>query len=222
AGNQFNGNIYVTTSGSARGIQFCGGNTTATANLAAGMTIQAGATGLNAGYLILKQFTQAGNAPINLTMGSTAGYLQFGPGSTIGGNVTSSSPGLYFNGCTFSGTVTSTKNGSTSDAGTGNNIFNGAINLTDSGSGYLLLGNGNPDQFNAAATFNNAGSNNVYIAHNSTGNVFNGQVTLNNAPTTNNAIIVSAYSTGTAFNNNIVVTSTNGQGVQFCTGNGTA
>ena len=222
AGNQFNGNIYVTTSGSAQGIQFCGGNTTATANLAAGMTVQAGSAGLNAGFLILKQFTQAGNAPINLTLNSTAGYLQFGPASALGGNVTSSSPGLYFNGCTFGGTVTSVKNGATNDAGTGNNIFNGVVNLTNSGSGYLLLGNGNPDQFNAAATFNNSGANNLYIAHNSTGNVFNGPVTINNAPTTNNATYVSSYSTGTVFNNNIVVNSTSGQGVQFCSGNGTA
>ncbi len=30
-GNQFNGNIFVNTSGSAQGIQFCGGNNTATA-----------------------------------------------------------------------------------------------------------------------------------------------------------------------------------------------
>lgn len=221
-GNQFNGNIYVTTSGSARGIEFCGGNTTATASQAAGMTIAAGSAGLNAGFLILKQFTQSGNAPINLVLSSTAGYLQLGPGSALGGNLTSSSPGLFFNGCIFSGTVTSTKNGPTSDAGTGNNIFDGAVNLTDSGTGYLLLGNGNPDLFNAAATFNNAGGNNVYVAHNSTGNVFNSPVTFNNAPTTNNAILVSAYSTGTIFNSNIIVSSTSGQGVQFCTGNGTA
>jgi len=221
-GNQFNGNIFVNTSGSATGIQFCGGNTTATATLAASKTIQAGAGGLNAGYLQLKQFTQLGNAAVNLTMSNTATYLQFGPSSAIGGNLVSSSPGLFFNGCIFSGTVTSTKTGATSDASIGNNIFNGIATMTDAGSGYLMFGNGNADQFNANATFNNTGSNSIYVAYNSTNNIFGGVTTFNNTPTANTLIYVSWNSAGTIFNNNIVVSSTFGQGVQFCGGNTTA
>ena len=221
-GNQFNGNIYVNTAGSATGIQFCGGNTTATALLSAGKTIQAGSVGLTAGYLILKQFNQAGNAPVNLTVSNTGTYLQFGPGSALGGNVVSSSPGLYFNGCTFNGTVNSTKTGASNDAGTGTNSFNGVTTLTNAGSGYLLLGNGNADQFNTTATFNNTGSSNMYLAYNSANNVFAGLTTFNNNPTANTLIYVSSYSTGTSFTNNIVVSSTNGQGVQFCGSNTTA
>jgi hypothetical protein len=221
-GNQFNGNIIVNTSGSASGIQFCGGNTTATATLAAGKTIQAGGTGLNAGYLILKQFTQSGNAPVNLSLASTATYLQFGPASGFGGDVVVSSPGIYFDGCTFDGIVAATKNGASNDNSTGNNSFNGVTTLVNAGSGYLLLGNGNPDQFNNTATFNNTGSANMYLAHNSTANIFGGLTTFNNTPTANTLIYVSWNSTGTAFNNNIVVSSTNGQGVQFCGGNTTA
>ncbi|HXB43359.1 MAG TPA: T9SS type A sorting domain-containing protein, partial [Puia sp.] len=198
------------------GIQFCGGNATATAIQAATKTVQAGATGLNAGYLILRQFTQLGSAPVNLVLSNTATYLQFGPSSAIGGNLTSSSPGLFFNGCTFSGTVNSTKTGSTNDASTGNNIFNGASTFTDLGSGYLMFGNGNADQFNAASTFNNTGSSNIYVAWNSSNNIFGGVATFNNTPTANTVIEVSWNSAGTVFNNNIVVTSTNGQGVQFC------
>jgi len=222
AGNQFNGNIFVNTAGSASGIQFCGGNTTATATLAAGKTVQAGGTGLNAGYLILKQFTQNGNTAINLTLSSTATYLQFGPASNIGGDVVTSSPGLYFNGCTFNGVVASTKTGASNDNGSGGNLFNGVTTLTNAGSGYLLLGNGSPDQFNNTATFNNTGSANMYLAYNSSGNVFGGLTTFNNTPAGNNLIYVSWYSTGTSFSNNIVVSSTNGQGVQFCGGNTTA
>ena len=222
AGNQFNGNIFVNTSGSATGIQFCGGGTTPTATLAAAKTVQAGGVGLNAGYLILKQFTQLGNAAVNLSLSGTATYLQFGPSSAIGGNVVSSSPGLYFNGCTFSGTVNSTKTGASSDASNGNNVFNGASTFANSGSGYLMFGNGNADQFNATATFNNTGSSNIYIAYNSSNNTFGGVTTFNNIPTANAQIYVSWYSAGTIFNNNIVVTSTNGQGVQFCGGNASA
>lgn len=223
AGNQFNGNIYVNSSGSATGIQFCGGNTTATATLASGYSIQTGSAGFNAGYLILKQFTQLGSAAINLNLGSTANYLQFGPLSVIGGNVTSSSPGLDFNGCTFNGSVNSTKTGASSDGSTGNDIFNGVTTITDAGSGNLSLGNGNLDQFNTTATFNNTGSGNLGVANNSPNNVFGGVTTFNNSPTVSNVgIYVSWYSNGTVFNNNIVVNSTGGFGVEFCGGNTSA
>ncbi|MDP4255739.1 MAG: hypothetical protein Q8938_17135, partial [Bacteroidota bacterium] len=217
-GNQFNGNIFVNTAGSATGIQFCGGNGTATAIQAAGKGISAGAIGLNAGYLQLRQFTQLGNSPINLTLASTATYLQFGPSSSLGGNVTSTSPGLYFNGCTFNGTVTSTKTGTTNDQSNGNNTFNDVTVLTTTGAGYLMLGNGNRDQFNSTATFNNTGSANFYVAYNSANNIFGGVTTFNNTPTGNTGIYVATNSPGTVFNNNVVVTSTNGQGVQFCQG----
>ncbi len=222
AGNQFNGNIYVNTSGNAQGIQFCGGNNTATATLANSKSIQSGLNGLNAGYLILKQFTQVGSSSTNIAMNSTASYLQFGPSSSFDGNITTSSPGLYFNGCTFNGTVTSVKTGASNDASTGNNVFNGISTFTNSGSGYLLFGNGNRDQFNAASTFNNTGSSQIYVAYNAANNVFGGVTTFNNTPTGNSAIYVGWYSANTTFNDNIIVTSTNGQGVQFCGGNNTA
>jgi len=221
AGNLFNGNINVNSTGSSIGIHFCS-STISTATLAATKTIQVGGSGFTSGYLILPRFTQLGNAAINLPLGLAANYIQFGPSSAFGGNVTSTSPGLLFNGCTFSGTVNSTKTGTTNDQGIGNNIFNGNAILTNSGSGYLMFGNGNSDQFNAASTFNNTGSSSIYVAYNSSNNIFGGVATFNNAPTANTLIYVSPYSAGTIFSDNIVVTSTNGQGVQFCSGNTTA
>ncbi|MBL7935458.1 MAG: hypothetical protein JNM51_06590, partial [Bacteroidia bacterium] len=222
AGNLFNGNITVNSIGSSTGINFCGGSALSTATLAATKTIQVGGVGFTSGYLILQRFTQLGNAPINLTLAAGSNYLQFGPSSSIGGNVTSVSPRLLFNGCIFSGTTNCTKNGATDDAGSGNNIFNGSATMTNSGSGYLMFGNGNSDQFNSDATFNNTGSNSIYVAYNSSNNIFGGIATFNNTPTANTLIYVSPYSSGTIFNDNIIVSSTNGQGVQFCTGNATA
>ena len=182
-GNLFNGNIFVNTLGSAQGIQFCGGNATATATLAATKTIAAGALGLNAGYLILKQFTQLGNTPINLTMSSTASFIQYGPLSNLGGNVTSVSPRLLFNGCVFNGTTNCTKNGSGNDASIGGNIFTGVSEITNSGSGYFYLGNGSSDQFITDAIFNNIGTADArfYFAHshNSQTTTFGGNLTLN-------------------------------------------
>jgi hypothetical protein len=219
-GNQFNGNIILTQIGSSVGIAF-GWSATTNETLAAGKTISIGAAGFSTGYLQIERFTQLGNAPINLPLTGNSS-LVFGPTSTIGGDLTSTSGSLYFNGCMFNGMVNSTKTGATSDWSSGNNIFNGVTTITNSGSGFLLFGNGNADQFNTVATFNNTGSNNIYVAYNSSNNIFGGVTTFNNSPTANTLIYVSSNSSGTVFNDNIVVTSTNGQGVQFCTGNATA
>ncbi|HVM88997.1 MAG TPA: T9SS type A sorting domain-containing protein [Puia sp.] len=218
--NQFNGNIIVTQIGSSVGIAL-GWNSGTTMTMAAGKTISIGAAGFNVGYLQIERFTQLGNTAMNLPLTGTSS-LTFGPSAAIGGDVTSTSASLYFNGCIFSGTVNSTKNGSTSDASSGNNIFNGTATMTNAGAGYLMFGNGNADQFNAAAIFNNTGTSNIYVAYNSSNNIFGGATTFTNIPSANTGIYVSSYSTGTVFNDNIVVNSTNGQGVQFCTGNTTA
>jgi hypothetical protein len=220
AGTLFNGNIVVTST-NGQGVQFCTGNTTATATLASGNTISVGAGGFSVGYLYLRQFTQSGPTSQSLTLTGTS-ILQFGPTSAFGGNITTVSPTLLFDGCSFSGTVNSIKNGASNDASSGNNIFNGVTTITDAGAGAMYFGNGNADQFNNTATFNNTGSNNMYPAYNSSNNVFGGTTTFNSAPTANTGIYVSQYSAGTVFNGNIVATSTNGQGVIFCNGNTSA
>ncbi|MEY4877446.1 MAG: hypothetical protein RL708_2596, partial [Bacteroidota bacterium] len=83
---------------------------------------------------------------------------------------------------TFQNTTTITKTGASNDQSSGNNIFNGALTITNSGAGYILLGNGNADQFNSTATFNNTGSSHIYVAYNSSNNIFNGVTTFNNSP----------------------------------------
>lgn len=213
-GNQFNGNIILTQTGSSVGIAF-GWSSNTDVTLAAGKTISVGAAGFTTGYLQFMRFTQLGNTPVNLPLTGNSS-LTFGPTSTIGGDLASTSGALYFNGCTFNGIATCTKTGTTSDASSGNNIFNGVATMTNAGSGYLLFGNGNRDQFNAAATFNNTGGSSIYVAYNSANNIFGGVTTFNNTPSSGGLIYVSQYSGGTIFNDNIIVTSTAGQGVQFC------
>jgi len=219
-GTQFNGNLILTQTGSSLGIAL-GWSASTSETMAAGKTISIGAAGFTTGYLQIERFTQLGNMAMNLPLtGSSA--LTFGPSSAIGGDMTSTSGSLYFNGCTFSGICSATKTGATSDWSSGNNIFNGVTTITDAGSGYLLFGNGNADQFNNTATFNNTGSNSIYVAYSSPNNIFGGTTTFNNTPTANQAIYVSQNSAGTVFSGNIVVTSNNGQGVLFCNGNATA
>lgn len=219
-GTQFNGNLIVSQTGSSVGIAL-GWSASTNLTMAAGKTISIGAAGFSSGYLQIERFTQLGSAAMNLPL-TGASALTFGPSSAIGGNMTSTSGSLYFNGCTFGGTCTATKTGTTNDWSSGNNVFNGVTTITDAGSGYMVFGNGNSDQFNSTATFNNTGSNSMYVAYNSSGNSFGGTTTFNNLPTANTGIYVSQYSAGTVFNGNIVVTSTNGQGVLFCNGNTSA
>jgi hypothetical protein len=219
-GTQFNGNIILTQIGSSVGIGF-GWSANSSETMAAGNTISIGAAGFTTGYLQIERFTQLGSTAMNLPLTSSSA-LTFGPSSAIGGNMTSTSGSLYFNGCTFSGSCTATKTGTTNDWSSGSNVFNGVTTITDAGSGIMVFSNGNPDQFNNTATFNNTGSSSMYVAYNSANNVFGGTTTFNNTPTANTAIYVSQNSAGTIFNGNIVATSTNGQGVLFCNGNNTA
>src|SRR5882724_2670907 len=154
---------------------------------------------------------------------SGATTTTFGNGPlTMNCNVNVTSATVTLRNTTFQNTINITKTGASNDASAGNNIFNGAVTMTNTGTGYLLMGNGNRDQFNTTATFNNTGSSNIYVAHNSANNIFGGVTTFNNTPTASTLIYVSWFSTGTMFNDNIVVNSTGGQGVQFCGGNVTA
>ena len=164
AGNQFNGNIFVNTSGSAVGVQFCGGNTTATATLAAGKTIAAGAVGLTAGYLYLKQFTQLGATAINLTATGTS-VLYLGPSSNFGGTVTVTAPDIWAQGATYNSAATFTKTGGTNNHNNQNqNIFNSTCTINQqSSTGYFMLGYNSNDQFNGNITVSSTGSGGIYL-----------------------------------------------------------
>lgn len=177
--NTFNGNIIVNST-NGNGITFCESGP-ATATLSAGNTISIGASGFSSGTLSLPRFTQLGATPQTLTAFSGTTTLSVGPNSAFGGNVTFTAPRLFLNGCTYSGTATLEKNGASDDAGAGGNIFDGVTTITNSGSGYLLTGNNNRDQFNAATTFNNTGSYRIYFAHNHNGQVttFGSDLTIN-------------------------------------------
>src|SRR6185437_14690747 len=194
AGTQFNKNIAVTST-NGQGVLFCGGNTTASATLAAGDSIYIDAAGFSIGQLSLRQFSQSDATPLNFNLTGTAA-LVFGSSSTFLGTVTSSSPALSFNGATFNGVSSFTKTGATGDWSNGGNTFNAACSITNSGGSYLVLGNGNPDTWNSDVTFTDNGSERLLPGWNSTGNQFNGNIYVNTA--------------GSA------------QGIQFCGGNTTS
>lgn len=178
----FNENIVVNST-NGTGVQFCE-NVAGSATLADTKTITIGGSGFSVGTLSLPRFTQTGSTAQNLTLSGTA-TLIVGPSSAFGGNVNFASPRLQLNGCTYSGTVTLEKTGAGDDNGSGGNIFTGVTNITNSGSGYLLLGNGTRDQFLSNTTFNNTGSYRIYFAYSHGGQTttFNSDLTLNSNKT---------------------------------------
>lgn len=174
----FNENIVVNST-NGTGVQFCE-NAGGSATMAATKTITVGGTGFSVGTLSLPRFTQTGGTFQNLSLTGTS-TLIVGPGSAFGGDVNFTSPRLQLNGCTYSGTVTLQKTGAGDDVGSGGNIFTGLTTISNSGSGYLLLGNGTRDQFLSATTFNNTGSYRMYFGHNHNGQTttFASDLTLN-------------------------------------------
>jgi hypothetical protein len=215
AGNMFNGNVYVNSINNAVGVRFCG-NSTATATVAAGKTVAVGADGFTSGYLQLRQFTKLGSVPVNLNFGSAASYVQYGPSSVFYGDITSSTPGLLMHNSTFYGKINCTKTGTNTDYSNGGNIFNDEVVITNAGTSSLIFGQNAPDLFNSTSTFNNTGTANIHLANNSSGNIFKGVTYLNNAPLNNSAIYIAGSGPSTSFENNIIVTSISGAGVQFC------
>jgi len=67
-------------------------------------------------------------------------------------------PTMFLNGCTFNGTSSITKTGTTGDYSVGGNVFTGICNIINNGSSYFLLGNVNPDIWNTDVTFSDNGS----------------------------------------------------------------
>lgn len=209
----FNDNITVSSTGTGA-ISF--GSNSGTSTLITGKTVTVGSGGFSSGSLQLMYFTQQGATPQSI-LATGSSILQYGPASTFNGNVVSTSGGLLFNGCTYNGTATCTKTGSSNDASTGNNFFNDVTQITNNGSGILTLGNGNHDEFNAVATFNNTGSSHLNVAYNSAGNIFAALTTFNDLPSATGSYITIAYGTpnNCTFNDNVLVNCVNGNGIYF-------
>lgn len=180
AGNQFNGNIILNSTGSSSGIYFSN-NSGGSSTQAATKTISLGGSGFTSGELRIARLTQLGTENTTLILGGTSAVLRVGPSTTFGGNIDFRSPQLYLDGITVAGTSNLEKTGATNDASLGGNVFTGAATITNSGSGYLLFGNGSRDQFLSTAVFDNTGSYRIYFAHNHPGETttFASSLTLN-------------------------------------------
>ncbi|NQY67475.1 MAG: hypothetical protein HRT72_07110, partial [Flavobacteriales bacterium] len=151
-------------------------------------------------------FTSAGNVTLksgtindtpgtgSLTINSTA-TARF-TGTVFGAIINATSSRVYLSGSTFNAAAVFTKNGGGNDGGSGGNTFNSTVSITNSGTGYFMLANTTPDIFNDDLTLTNSGTQIIYLAHNSAGNLFNGNITIN--ATSGNGIRFGQGSLGTA------------------------
>lgn len=187
-GTVFNGNIIVnsTGSGTTSGVRIAF-NPGASATLAEGKTITAGTFTVGTLYLSrLTQGTVAGGTSQTLTLTGTA-ILFIGPSSTFNGNVTFKSPQVYLNGCTYNGTAYLEKNGASHNLGDGGNTFNGVTTIVNSGTGYFATAFVTRDIFNADLTATNTGTAWVALSDDATGTQFNGNIIVNSTNNTNGA-----------------------------------
>jgi len=192
--NQYNGNITVeNTNASGDGIRF--GENTGIGVLAATKTITIGGGGFSAGMLYFRSFTQVGPTPQTLI---TTGTTHFeNRDANWGGNVDFRGARMFTRGTVYQGTAYLEKFGANDDASAGGNTFSGNAELRNTGSGYLLMGNGSPDVFQTDLVMNNMGTSRMYLAYSSAGNSILGNLTMNNTASVNdNSVYFVSTTTG--------------------------
>lgn len=167
----FNGNVYVNSNDTARGVQFCGGDTAARAYLAAGKTIKEGSTGITSGYIYLRQFFQQGNTtPVEITAVNN-GSVYLGPNSDFEAPVTITAPNIYVQGATYHAPARFVKTGGISNSNNGyQNIFESTCEVDmQSNTGAFTLGQRSNDLFKDDIIVNSSGTAAIYIGSSSYG-----------------------------------------------------
>lgn len=149
--DQFNGNITLNCAINGS-IRF--GNGGGLCTLAAGRTISAGSGGYNGALLLLRNFTQVGTTPqvINLSAATT---MYFYPNCTFNGNVTTVSGGIFPYGSIFNGDCHFTKTGAFNDAATGGCTFNGRLEIVNTNTGLLFMGDTQVNNLNGDVLVSN-------------------------------------------------------------------
>lgn len=183
----FNGNIILeNTDANGDGITF--GENTGTSVIAAAQTITIGAGGFNAGDLEFRNFTRTGATATNLTCSGTARIYSYD--SDWQGEVSFTAPQIITRGSNYASTAYFEKTGATDNQSVGGNTFTDDVTFVNSGSGYLLMGNGNADSFGANVILRNTGSDQLYFAYRGAGHSISGDLTVENLGSGGNTVII--------------------------------
>jgi len=178
--NQYNDDIIVeSTHADCDGIFF--GAASGIGTLAATKTITIGAGGFIAGSLVFDNFTQVGPTAQTLTTTGTSN-LDI-DGSSWGGNIDFTAPGMSTQNSSYAGTADFEKTGASSEVSNGGNTFASDATITNSGSGYWRFGNSTLDVFSGNVTLSNTGTSLLYFAYNGLGHSVAGNLDITNSPT---------------------------------------
>jgi hypothetical protein len=123
--------------------------------------------------------SDGGLSSVNL---NSTGLINF-DGTVFNASITGSAGRIRFNGSTFNESVDVVNNSnipSENANGTGGCTFNNTVKITHSGINSFIMGNSSPDVFNGTFECVNSGAGLISIGHNSTGNLLNENLILNN------------------------------------------
>jgi hypothetical protein len=201
AGSEFNDNIVVNSIGTG-GIRI--GASSGTSRIADTKRVVVGTEGFSVGVLTLGNFTSDDTSAQTLTLSGSA-VLALGPNSLFAGDITAEAGGFNLNGVTCNRTASFTKNGSSNDQGTGNNVFNAPVSYTNNGTGYFLLCNTKNDIYNAEVTFTGKNSGIIYPSYRGTQTQFNDNIIINSTGTGGVRIGASTGSSELAIGKRIIV-----------------
>jgi len=180
AGNQFNGDIYL--SGANTGtINVCSNGGTAT--LSSGNTIALWDVGFNGGTISISNLTQLGSGLINFVQASGNGALILNPGCEFNAEIDISFPSFSLNGATFNGDARFVKTVSSTRYSNGGNIFNGSLTIENQENGSIYMANINPDVFNNQVVLINNANGFIYMSHNTGLSIYNDAVFVNSTGT---------------------------------------
>ena len=119
---------------------------------------------------------------------------------------------ITINGGTFNGTTSLNLNGTGNTIGTGNATFNGTTTLTNSGTGYFRANGGMVFNGTTELVVNASG---YMLFENTTGNTYNGPLTLTLTGTATNDLRI-AYNGTTTINNMLSFNNQSAFAVRFC------
>jgi hypothetical protein len=176
--DQFNGDLILNSSAN-NDIIIGDVNGVGTPSLTNG-TILIGSGGFSNGEVSFNHFTKTSANPVQLLLTSGTTAMLIGKNSVFNGKVDITTPRIFLYGVTFLDTVTLTKTGSVTDASPGGNLFSSKSNFINNSAGSWMLGFNNPDTFNDVS-FSTFGTGIIYPSAASTGNLFQGNIELNNA-----------------------------------------
>jgi len=209
----YNDDLFFNSTNTSTGIRF--GNGGGSAVLAATKTVNVGGSGFSTGELRFRNFTQTGNTAQALTLTGT-GYL-YNYNSDWGGDVIFIAPRNYTRGTLYNRTAYIEKTGATNDASAGGNTFTMDADFVNSGSGYLMMGNGTFDTYSANVTLTNTGTYHMYFAYNGAGHTVAGDLTTTNSGTGTSGVYIGSGSASTLLISGNVSLTQNGTGTTLYT-----